>query len=942
MADFNFDTMSDVKETDQGEAIATTKFNFAEMEDMPVAPVQQRPSVISKFARSIIKLSPMERFKTSLYLQDKIPEVDPNDSPWDYERKIDAVLAPREAEIIGQGIGKVLETPMEGAIAVGAATAAVPTIIGLGAFSAIDKFFNLRRYVDEKFPETSPEVKDMVEIADFALKGAIIGKGMTEGNKILKKRMDALAIPRNVNISHDIVGGVKDSGNLTPEEKADIFKTLGIEQKHVDASVSGGTPINVPTSKVMELAEKPYWEIAKHELLGGAKGEAPLDLFGQPIESAPTKVSQAVIKDLQSLKAEKEISNNTFSRLKEFAGVNELKNSPEPLIKKLTSFIGDLKPEDKFLSDKQLVDLKDIIKELPNPEVTPKRIVLEKFGEKTEILKKGLSNFVDPGLVPTVNIKEGHPLVEKIVNRVSEKMIHAEAEINRRNEKLDEMVTAAEKSREPLLPFDEKLKRKIYPQNKEIFQALGGEKVELTKQEAAVIAYLRNFFEKAKRELALEKSRQKYVTHMEQPLTEKILNKGLFTAIKEIFKDPKKNDLPVDIMLELDNIIGSEKFFKYAMERKGGIEPTTNIREIINQYSHLYETKKALDEILPEGQAITKNLLQGKSAVWMKKYLQNLKGRGLDSNFRNGPMGWLTKTADAIVDYGYLKMLALNWKSAVKNIVAGEANAWIYQDFPTYLKGKERFISNPKRAYDLATEYGALEGTYSDFAQKGIGALKKYQDMAMIGQKVGEIEIRSSIFASMLSDKEWQSGEISPEHFLEIKDVIAKTQGVFSKWDSPLLLQTWYGRMFFQMNRWRITNISLMHEITIDAVKDIKSGNYKTQNVSRLGKALTAYGAGMYISYQLALAGYKTASDVTKNMAQTINGIFSLFSEGELSKMVSENPTFQDLKELSNTMQNTAKYLHVPGAKKSKGKGIEDTYIAPVDTTKDILESIEN
>ncbi len=210
----------------------------------------------------------------------------------------------------------------------------------------------------------------------------------------------------------------------------------------------------------------------------------------------------------------------------------------------------------------------------------------------------------------------------------------------------------------------------------------------------------------------------------------------------------------------------------------------------------------------------------------------------------------------------------------------------------------------------------------------------------MIHQKVGEVEIRSSIFASMLSDAEWKSGVLKEGTYATIKDTIAKTQGIFSKWDSPLLAQTWYGRMFLQMNRWRITNAAMLTGIVKDAYADVKVGNYKSQNVSRLGKSLLAYGSGMYISYQLGLAGYKTAADTAKSMATTIDGTMSLFTKGELAKMFTENPTFQTLKELSNTIQNTAKYLHIPGAEKAKGKEIKDTYVAPIEGTKDILETV--
>lgn len=863
----DFASAVDVQETDSGKAISTTKIDFASAEDVP-PPVEERVSAISQATRAVLKDSPMtkplEMFKASIYLAEHLPDVEPGEDFNSYAGKINSVFESRESEIIKGGIGQVIETPMQALLAGGLITAPVQTIIGVGAFGLKDKFINLRRIVEDKFPNTSPEVKDIAELADFAIFGALIGKGMHMGKAHLKSVTDALGMPRNVNVSSDVVGRIKNSVNMTPTEKIDAFRTLGMEDKHIHASLSGDTPINIPVSKVMELAEKPYWELAKHEIMGGTEKE--MGLFGKPI-------------------------------------------GPKPDVAK-PKLPAKMKVDD-------VVDKPDILTEFP--------------GKK-----------LDPNLVPTVNVKSGNPVITKIVNKIADKMGKAEEIITERNKTLDNLVTSAEKSREPLLSMGDKIRRKAIPANREIFQALSGEKVELTKQEQAVVDYTRSFFKEAKETLALDNARKNYVTHLEQSFMEKVIDKGIFESVRDVFKDRKSNDIPLDIMLELDNILGSEKFFRFALERKGGIEPTTDLRRIVNTYSHLYETKKVIDEVLPEGTEIVHKLLAPKAAVWMQEYLQNLSGRGLDYSFRTGPMGWLSKVADGIVDLGYLKLLGLpgGWKSSIKNIVAGEANTWIYQDFPTYLKGKQRFISNPKKAYKLASEYGALEGTYSDFAQKGIGNLKKAQDALMIHQKVGEIEIRSSIFASMLSDAEWKSGVLKEGTYASIKDTIAKTQGIFSKWDSPLLAQTWYGRMFLQMNRWRITNAAMLTGIVKDSYADIKDGNYKSQNVSRLGKALLAYGSGMYISYQLGLAGYKTASDTARSMATTIDGTMSLFTKGELTKMFTENPTFQTLKELSNTIQNTANYLHIPGAEKAKGREIKDTYVAPIEGTKDLLETV--
>jgi hypothetical protein len=394
-------------------------------------------------------------------------------------------------------------------------------------------------------------------------------------------------------------------------------------------------------------------------------------------------------------------------------------------------------------------------------------------------------------------------------------------------------------------------------------------------------------------------------------------------------------------MLELDNIIGSEKFFKFAMERRGGIDPTTNIRKIIHEYSQLYETKKALDKILPEGQAITKLLLQRKSALWMKNFLQNVKGRGLDESFRRGKMSWLAKTADGIVDIGYLKLLGLNYWSALKNLVAGEANSFIYQDLKKFLIGKKRLFEHPRKTIRIAQKYGALEGTYADYAQKGIGKLKKVQQVLMVGQKAGEFEIRSSLFAGELTEQEWNTEEVSPERIRELKDFIAITQGIFSKTDSPLWLQTWYGRLVMQMNRWRITNVMLMRRLELNAIKEIKAGKKYGKWQQKISKAFIIYGIGMYLAYKLGEAGYKKASQVAQSMGEVINSIVQTITLKPIVDALSNNPTYSVLKEIAYSIQELAAYIGVPGAQEPSPlqfqQGLENTWIAPIERTKELL-----
>lgn len=654
-----------------------------------------------------------------------------------------------------------------------------------------------------------------------------------------------------------------------------------------------------------------------------------------------TEENQSWIRAIKQLQSEKELSGITVSRIKKALQIDNIKRADQPKLQELYDFMSKLEKGDAFLTPKQVSALSDILKEIERPDLVPKRIVIDQFGEKEEVLGKGITGRILNELVPTIDIKEGHPLVSKIVNKADELLRQAEKEVEKQNRNVDKMMDKAVISRVKLLPFGEKLKREVIPQDKEIFQAMSGQKIELTREEVAVVAYLKNFFKKVREDLKLEKYRQHYITHLEQPLTEKILNEGFIKAVVDIFKLKPKENIPLNIMLELDNIIGSEKFFRFALERKGGISPTTNIRKIVNDYSRLYETKKALDQILPEGQAVVQLLLQPKTAVWTKRFLQNLKGRGLDTNFRTGKMGWLAKMADGIIDVGYIKLLGLNYWSALKNLVAGEANSFIYQDFRTYLAGKKRFATSPVKSVKMALEYGILEGTFADYTQRGIGKLKKLQDLAMIGQRGGEYEIRTSIFVAELTPEEFASGKITPERVREIKDVIGITQGIFSKTDSPLWIQTWYGRLLLQMNRWRITNAMLLRRLIRDVIEEQRRGQRYGKGARRLSKAFIIYGIGMYLAYELGKAGYKKAAKVAQSMAETVNSIIALLTTDVIYRTIADNPTYSVLKELTFTIQNLANYIGVPGVEEPRelefARGIEETWIAPIERTRELL-----
>ncbi|MEK6884273.1 MAG: hypothetical protein AABY22_31875, partial [Nanoarchaeota archaeon] len=266
---------------------------------------------------------------------------------------------------------------------------------------------------------------------------------------------------------------------------------------------------------------------------------------------------------INSIKNDKGLSDITIIKLRKGLGIAEMKNATEEQLAKMIDILQGMEFGDSLLTELQQEALTPMIEMRGrNPGIITKREVYEQFGEIEELMRGRITKFIAKELIPTVDIKTGHPIVEKIADKADDLLFKAEQKTAQRNDFIDNLLKKAEAERSQRLTLIERTKRYLAPQNKEIFQAMSGIKIELTKSEAAVVAYLRNFFAKARNELKLERIRQNYITHLEKPLIEKILNDGVLSAVKGIFKIRETN-IPLNIALELDHILGSEKFFRF-------------------------------------------------------------------------------------------------------------------------------------------------------------------------------------------------------------------------------------------------------------------------------------------------------------------------------------------------------------------------------------------
>lgn len=702
--------------------------------------------------------------------------------------------------------------------------------------------------------------------------------------------------------------------------------------------------VGVPTRKGFTPAVR-----ARRELTKEIKERKEEEVLTKVIAERETKeflatIKKGVIKGLEKEKNQtrksigfqrhtKNLSGNTMARLKQDTGITEWKNATQEQLKKVLAGTQKLKTGDKFLTEKQLTGLSDYTKTFDNPRLITQREIMERFKETDEILDGFITKRISNLGFPTVDVKAGHRVITKVVDKADFELRLANKTIRSVNKEFDNLITQAEKASGISI-----FKRQRIVGEK-IFEKMSGVEVKLTSQEQKTVDYLKSYFEKARKDLGLEKYRKNYITQIDKTFLEKLsANKWSLTETINKYKT-KEGDIPLDVMLALDDIVGSEKFFRFALQRRGGVDPTTNIRRILQQYSSILENKKALDKILPEGQASLQLLLQNKSAVWMKKFLQNLKGRGLDSNFRRGKMAWAAKIGDSVIDFGYIRLLGLNYMSALKNIVGGEVNSLTFQTFTKYITGKKRFILNPKKAYKIITDAGLLDGSYTDIIRQNIVSKgKRGINLALYGgMEAAEYEIRGSYFLGELTKQEFKTGIVSPEKFRKILDGIAITQGIYTKVDSPLFVQTMLGRSVMQFGRWKITNMNLVRRITKGAKQEWARKEWLGKNTQSLLKMFVLYGMGTYLSYEAGKAGMKRAQKIAEAGTELINLFLNL--PEETMRAIQENPMFSTLDATAYTIQELMSYIGlVEEPRKIKFRsGIEDLWLSPIERPKELL-----
>ncbi len=685
-------------------------------------------------------------------------------------------------------------------------------------------------------------------------------------------------------------------------------KTLGIPKKYRDkilsqkavAKVKTGKQLNRLLTKLDNVAEVVGKDMAKQERLKQAK------------------------KTLSTIRKEKDLDTNTLKILAERKGFKYKKNYKNMTEKELKTLIDEtskLKKGDRLLKKEEVKALKDYI---GKDALKTKREIFKKYGTKKKMFKT-----VTGGRLSAIhNLKNRNKASKLLVGTTLKKLQRVKIRRKKIVNEFDNLYKKAVLSR--LLRGG---KKKVWENT---WKYLNGQKVELNDNEKKLAEYVKNYFQKAKKEMEERglKTRKYYSPHQKAQLAELIGRYGLIKGLRKhlnLQKEEELSGMSREVWSALDDIMAKQTFASFEKKRSGKLkEVSHNIDRYFKDYVKLYEKKRELDEIVPAMQVGSEILLKNDKLGQkvLDDYIRQQKGRALDYKFKQA-MPILSKGVDKIIDFGFYSKLAFNLGSWIPNLIGGEINQLTKLLPHRYLLGKTRALTRPRKLWKIIDKYALMEGNYVDYATQSLvgKAGKAISKLSMLPTELVEAEMRGTQIAGLLTRKEWKTGKISENRIQKILDALDETQGIYDLERTPLFLKTQVGRATSQFARYMYTNKSMLNKI----LRDIKKGKNRTKNIYRLAQLGALYGIGMAGAYEAMKTGDKEAEKKWKALQEPVSNWIGMTSGIIPVSMMAENPTIETIREINNTVQLMAyRYGLTDKAPRYNDKQLKDTYIAGV------------
>ena len=738
-------------------------------------------------------------------------------------------------------------------------------------------------------------LKDSAKIAQGVIKNALINNAH---GVILSTNLNIIEDPKHILAFQRIENQLSPTGI----ELIDVVDTTGsslVSEKFIGKGKTTDKIIKEePAPREKELLERlekgeelsePDLEFLREK--GLIKIKAPkAPKIRKPKWKGPGFITEEQARMVQQVVDLKRIDKETVAILRNsFVGhkrtrIEELTEEQgnklyETLLKAGPREIMEIKREKRLVSKEVLEAMKDFVP----PSILEKEAV--RTGDIAQFIDEKEVNYIISLLRPIRNVLRGTPILDKTYHTISTAEEDMMRDIKKWYKEYKELYKAARKENKDL--------------DLAVFDYIE-QGIETTPNVTKLARFLEKFYADSIPVMKPLKLRKGYITHTKPSFMEKVRltdqekelvrrfqageklsdvdlealakteNKGLRTALKDIILPIKfEGDIDPGIIANLDYILSKEKFNPYKLPRDDRNAYSRKLIKALDGYTRVYFWKKNFDPVMPDI-IKTRSFLPGTTQTYITKYLQNVKGRPLDYRWGNRAH----QVSNALTRYEYLRLLALNTGSATVNVMGGMLNNFAEMPLADFLRGWERL--GTKQGRTILKEFGfTQQSMWLEPVGGFIQNLTRAERALFIFMQTGEFFLRGVPGLSVIPKSEFKTGELSFETRALARRRIGKTQGLYGKAESPLVVRTVIGRPAFQFKLWMLTEMELWADWTKEALVNFKN------NPTLLDKTIKNPGVVKWIKFlmlaiPLFLWGQKKLKEQMKDYAMIFASIWGM------------------------------------------------------------------
>ena len=527
-------------------------------------------------------------------------------------------------------------------------------------------------------------------------------------------------------------------------------------------------------------------------------------------------------------------------------------------------------------------------------------------------------------------LMQQNPFYRMMVTETHRELLNAEMRHHEVKLEAYRLAKAAEASR------PQTLIHKFIPQNKLIMgyiEASAEQKSiflhNMTPEEIDYAHFIEEYFENALEYLvetqSLTKGRENYFVHMRQGFLENVKEEGLLTAVKNIFKHYKEDEVVFNILDEdTGNILPLEKFFQFSLHRTGGLLPTSNVTEAFLAYSKMFEKKVSFDQIIPKldiyAQALTPQKLTPHGLEmdrslkkFVNQYINNKKGRHIDQ-FVGKQGGAVDLGLRAVRSFTSLLDLGFNIPVGITAFIGEQVTNFVQLGVNNMAKGAERAFTQHGKAIIEKYEAWLVRSPWENFTAPGKGITEKIHEGLFVGFHESARIANINFLLGMITEEEFTSETISDKRLAELQLEMGRMRVVPGS--KSLVGSTSLGSVLTQYKTWAIPILSTLKGDISTFVSDLTK---KPTNEALATKEARELYRIVGLSSAIIITGAVLAGDDDENDMSFLGAVKRKFYRESLSLIGALDPTLYTPIRALSFMSDLAKNLKAIALLEEKG-----------------------